>query len=115
MTTLKETVRIHSPLEKVYAIAEDRKRWDSWWVGCREEKITWGGHSTSLALLVPFPLTERVLEDRIDADGARWKVKSERDPQRAGASIPRALLCSWAPIRCGPTRPVDPRRDHGRD
>jgi len=48
-------------------------------------------HSTSLALLVPFPLTERVLEDRIDADGARWKVKSEGSAESGGID-PEATL-----------------------
>ena len=84
MASLKKSILINAPFEQVHAVARDPKRWETWYVGLSEpEKVTGDGgvgtvvqHSLLLAG-IRFPVTSRVMEDHIDAMGARWKGKIE--------------------------------------
>jgi uncharacterized membrane protein len=84
MAHLNKSILIHAPVEKVYTVARDPKRWASWYVGLSEpEKLTGEGevgtiveHSYLLAGM-HFPVTSRVLEDQVSPEGARWKGSIE--------------------------------------
>jgi hypothetical protein len=73
--------KIHAPVEQVYALARDPKRWATWFVGLGEPaKVTGGGevgtiveHSYLLAGM-RLPVTTCVLEDHIGPEGGRWKA-----------------------------------------
>ncbi|MDA8171795.1 MAG: SRPBCC family protein [Nitrospiraceae bacterium] len=84
MAHLKKSILINAPLDKVYTLARDPKRWASWWVGLSEpEKITGDGgagtvvEQSYLLMGLRFPVPTRVLEDRIGPEGAFWKCKME--------------------------------------
>ena len=80
MAHLKKSVLIHAPVEKVAAFARDPKNWSTFWVGLSEpEEQTGEGevgtvvkHSYLMAGM-RFPVTSRVLEDRPEPEGTRWK------------------------------------------
>jgi coenzyme Q-binding protein COQ10 len=80
MTHMNRTLVIHAPMEKVYAVARDPNRWPTWFVGMSEiDNLTGeGGVGTvvecdyTLAGM-HFPVTVKVVEDRLDTEGGRWK------------------------------------------
>ena len=80
MAHIKKSVLIHAPVEKVYALARDPKRWPTWFVGMGEiEKLTGAGEVGTVAEFtyvmagMHFPVTTKVLEDQLGPQGARWK------------------------------------------
>ncbi len=84
MAHLKKSILIHAPVEQVYALARDPRRWVTFWVGLGEpEELTGQGevgtvvkHSYLMAGM-RFPVTSRVLEDHIGPEGGRWRGKIE--------------------------------------
>lgn len=84
MTKVKKSILIHAPMEAVFALATDPKRWDTWYAGLSEpEKITGEGeagtvveHSYLLAG-IRFPVTSHVLEKQSSPEGGRWRGKVE--------------------------------------
>jgi hypothetical protein len=96
---LKKSVSIHAAFNRVYALAEDPGRWQEWYVGAsHEEEIPdeeWAGstrHFRWLSVCAPFPLIQRVVEDRIDSTGAQWTTRSERAGSYADSGPNRAML-----------------------
>ena len=84
MAHVKKSILIHAPPEKVHALARDPNRWPAWYVGMGEiEKLTGEGEAgtvvefTFLLLGMRFPVTVKVLEDRIGPEGSRWEAKME--------------------------------------
>jgi uncharacterized membrane protein len=84
MAHLKKSILIRAPVERVYALARDPNRWATWYVGLSEpEKLTGEGEvgtvveSSYLLAGMRFPVTSRVLEDRVSPEGAQWKGKIE--------------------------------------
>ena len=80
MSHLKRSTRIHAPLERVYTTAHDPKHWSDWYVGLSEERdlnaaTSLGGHR-HMMVGTPFPLTQRVLEDHLGKQEARWRARS---------------------------------------
>lgn len=84
MATIRKTIFIDAPIEKVYAFARNPERWHTWWTGLHlPDKITGHGepgttvkHSYTMAG-IPFPLTSRVLEDRPGPKSGLWKGEFE--------------------------------------
>jgi len=84
MAHLKKSILIHAPVEQVYALARDPRRWATFWVGLGEpEELTGQGevgtvvkHSYLMAGM-RFPVTTRVLKDHVSPAGAQWKGKIE--------------------------------------
>ncbi len=80
MAHIKKSIRIHAPVQKVFALARDPKHWASFWVGLSEpEEVNGTGevgtvvkHSYLMAG-VRFPVTSRILEDQMGPEGARWR------------------------------------------
>jgi hypothetical protein len=84
MSHLKRTTRIHAPLEQVYATAHDPTHWSDWYVGISNEKgleVTESDQARFLMVGTPFPLTQRVLEDRLQGTEAHWRVKPDGNSQ----------------------------------
>ena len=82
MAHLKKSILIHAPVEKVYAVARDPKRWTTWFDGMGDiDKLTGEGEVGTVAELtyvmagMSFPVTTEVLEDHLGPDGARWTGK----------------------------------------
>jgi len=82
MAHLKKSILIHAPVEKVYALARDPRRWATWFVGLSEpEKLSGEGEvgtvveQSFLMAGMRFPVTTEVLEDYVSPEGARWKGK----------------------------------------
>ena len=79
MSHLKRIVKIHAPLETVYNTVHDPKHWQDWYVGVSDEVEVdvEGGAGKHKLLMVgtPFPLTQRVLEDKLGEEEAHWKAK----------------------------------------
>jgi uncharacterized membrane protein len=77
-------ILIHAPIEQVYALARNPRRWDIWYVGLSEpDKLTGTGEAGTVVeqsyLLagILFPVTTRVLEEHIGSEGAIWKAQIE--------------------------------------
>jgi len=80
MSHLKRTTRIHAPLETVYAIAHDPVHWSDWYVGISDEEnleLAASDQTRFLMVGTPFPLTQRVVEDRLHGTEAHWRAKPE--------------------------------------
>ena len=80
MSHLKRTTRINAPLEQVYATAHDPIHWSDWYVGISNEKnleVAASGQTRILIVGTPFPLTQRVLEDRLRGTEAHWRAEPE--------------------------------------
>jgi len=93
MSHLKRTIRIHAPLETVYGTARDPGHWSDWYVGISEERdlgVGPGGEHRSVMVGTPFPLTQRVLEDRLGRTEAHWRARGEDAPE----CVEVAPLCS---------------------
>jgi uncharacterized membrane protein len=80
MPHLKRSILIQAPVERVYALARDPKRWTTWYLGLGPpEKLIGAGEVGTivkysyLMLGIHFPVTMRVLEDRVGPEGAQWK------------------------------------------
>lgn len=79
MSHLKRTTRIHAPLEAVWELAHDPSHWSDWFVGISDEKDldpdAAGEEHRHLMVGTPFPLTQRVLEDRISGREGHWRTR----------------------------------------
>ncbi len=84
MTRLKKTVTIHAPVDRVYALARDPHRWNTWMTSLGDLRRVEGKggrgtvveHDYRLAG-IPFAVTSTVLEDQLEARNARWHGKFE--------------------------------------
>ncbi len=97
MSHLKRTTRIHAPLGSVYNLAHDPKHWSDWYVGIsREIDLDEGRpavHKHRLLMIgAPFPLTQKVLEDRQGLTEAHWRVKSQVAAEKAAVTPDCDLL-----------------------
>jgi uncharacterized membrane protein len=81
MTHIHDSILINAPVDTVYALARNPRKWSTWWVGLSEPKKVKGDgapgteieHDILMAGL-PVHIKSRVLDDRMDADGsAHWK------------------------------------------
>lgn len=88
MTSLKQSIRIRCPLEKVVATAEDPKSWESWYVGLSEKETVIGETGPgrrrwplSVTVCLPFPLTQDVLEHGRGPGRSRWKTRPENETE----------------------------------
>lgn len=85
MSHVERTIRIHAPLGSVYAQAHDPKHWSDWYVGVSSEvdldAQSASGEHRHVMVGAPFPLTQRVVEDRLGRKEARWKAKAEAPPE----------------------------------
>lgn len=81
MSHLKRTIRIHAPLGSVYDLAHDPKHWSDWYVGLSDETDMDAegapGEHRHLMVGAPFPLTQRVVEDKRGRKEAHWRAKAE--------------------------------------
>jgi carbon monoxide dehydrogenase subunit G len=82
MAQMKKSILIHAPVEKVYAVARDPKRWTTWFEGMSEIKeLTGEGEVGTVAKFsyamtgMSFPVTVEVVEEHISSDGATWQGK----------------------------------------
>lgn len=80
MAHIKKSILIHAPVEKVYALARDPRRWDAWYAGLSEPtEITGQGEAGTvvkhsyLLVGIHFPVTSRVLEDHIGPERGVWR------------------------------------------
>lgn len=104
MSHLKRTVRIHAPLGTVYDLAHDPKRWSDWYVGLSDEMDVGveGRPAEHRYLMVgaPFPLTQRVVEDKLGKKEAHWRSRAEAPPERYEVTRTCKLVmlagdCEW--------------------
>jgi hypothetical protein len=80
MTHIHDSITIDAPVDKVYALARNPRKWSTWWVGLSEPKKIKGDGSTGteveqdyIVAGLPLHIKSRVLDDRMDADGsAHW-------------------------------------------
>lgn len=84
MSHIEKKILIHAPVEKVYDMARDPNRWNTWWVGLSEpEQINGKGEvgtvvkQNFLLAGIPFPVTSKVTEDKRDPKEAHWKGNFE--------------------------------------
>lgn len=86
MSHLERTIRIHAPLGAVYAQAHDPKHWSDWYVGVSREvdldAESESGEHRHVMVGSPFPLTQRVTEDRLGRKEAHWRAKAEAPPEQ---------------------------------
>jgi uncharacterized membrane protein len=82
MAHLKRTITIHAPVDKVYTVAHDPKRWPDWFVGMGQiDNLTGQGGVGTVAEFsykmagMSFPVTIEVTEDDVGSEGGRWKGK----------------------------------------
>lgn len=99
MSHLQRRTRIHAPIEEVYAMAEDPRHWDDWYVGqSPEEEIKstatarMSGAARSITVGMAFPLTQRVLEDHFEATRACWRAETNGDAAFSQVSAGHELL-----------------------
>lgn len=88
MSHLERSTRIHAPLKKVYELAHDPTRWSDWYVGISDERdldadlgAEAGRPHRRLMVGTPFPLTQRVSEDRLGRRSAHWVSQGEGPSQ----------------------------------
>lgn len=84
MSHLKRTTRIHAPVDRVYHVAHDPGHWSDWYVGVSDEvdlESAGGPRHRYIMVGNPFPLTQRVQEDRIEAKEAHWHARPEGAPE----------------------------------
>ena len=105
MSHLKRTTRIRAPLARVYELAHDPRHWSDWYVGVSDEKPVGveGDTDERRCVMVgtPFPLTQRVIEDRIGKTEAHWRARVEGPPESVEVThLCRLLMLSgqsdWA-------------------
>jgi coenzyme Q-binding protein COQ10 len=85
MARLKDSMFIDAPTEKVHAFAADIKKWPIWYVGLGKADSVEGDNSPGtvikqsyLFMGVHIPVTTKVTENSVDADGGRhWKAENE--------------------------------------
>ena len=84
MAHIKKTIFINAGLEKVYSVARDPKQWSTWFAGLTEpDKVTGNGEVGTIVEAkylmggTQFPVTTRVVEDKLSQDEANWKGKIE--------------------------------------
>ena len=92
MSHLKRTVRIHAPLASVHDLAHDPKHWSDWYVGISEEMdmdVEGGpGEHRHMMVGAPFPLTQRVVEDKLGREGGPLAGESRgADGERRSLSV----------------------------
>jgi uncharacterized membrane protein len=80
MAHIHDSITINAPVDTVYALARDPRKWATWWVGLSEpSKIKGDGRPGTeveqdyLVAGIPLHIKSRVLDDRMAADGsAHW-------------------------------------------
>jgi len=81
MSHLKRVIRIHAPLDSVFNLTHDPNHWSDWYVGLSDaaEIETEAASKQHRQLMVgtPFPLTQRVVEDRLGKTEAHLLAKAE--------------------------------------
>jgi uncharacterized membrane protein len=84
MAHIRKTIFINASLQKVYSVARDPNRWSTWFAGLTEpDKVTGNGEVGTVVrqkyLLAgtQFPITTRVMEDKLAQNEAFWKGKIE--------------------------------------
>lgn len=96
MSHLKRTTRIHAPVDEVYRRAHDPTHWSDWYVGISDEGDLGAapGAAAPRYLMVgtPFPLTQKVLDDRLDAGRAHWHARVDGPVERVEISPACCLL-----------------------
>lgn len=94
MSHLKRTTRIHAPVDEVYWRAHDPSHWSDWYVGISDEANleSPGGAPRSLMVGAPFPLTQRVVEDRLSGGQAHWHSKVDGPVERVAVTRACCLL-----------------------
>ncbi|HLA82178.1 MAG TPA: SRPBCC family protein [Thermoleophilia bacterium] len=81
MTHIHDSITINAPVDRVYALARNPRKWSTWWVGLSDPKKVKGDGSSGteveqdyLVAGFPFHIKNRVLDDRVDPDGtAHWR------------------------------------------
>ncbi len=80
MAHIHKSLTIDAPIDEVYGLARDPRRWHTWWPNLTEGKLVQGeGEAGTVVehayriLGIPIPVTTRVLEDRRDGETARWR------------------------------------------
>jgi coenzyme Q-binding protein COQ10 len=85
MAHLKDSILIGAPPEKVHAFAADVRKWPIWFVGLGEAESVEGDNSPGTVVKqsytfmgVHIPVTTKVIENSVDADGGRhWRAENE--------------------------------------
>jgi len=104
MSHLRRTIRIHARLENVYGLAHDPRQWSDWYVGLSEAMdVDFEGRSgeqRSLMVGAPFPLTQRVVEDKLGRKQARWRSRAEAPTEKFEVTRSCQLVmlagdCEW--------------------
>ena len=82
MPHFHHSLRIEAPIDQVYATARDPETWSTWFVGVTgPERLTGSGEVGTVAdfefLLagMRFPVTVKVVEDKLLPEGATWVGK----------------------------------------
>jgi uncharacterized membrane protein len=81
MTHIHDSIMINAPVDRVYALGRDPRRWATWWVNLSEpRKIKGDGSEGSvvehdyLVAGLQLHLKTKVLDDRYDVDGSgHWR------------------------------------------
>ena len=80
MAHIEKRLTIDAPIDAVYSLARDPRRWNTWWPNLSESKLVSGDggagsvvEHTYRILGVPIEVTTRVLEDGREGDTARWR------------------------------------------
>lgn len=84
MAHIEKKILINAPIDKVVAFARDPHKWNTWWVGLSApDEIKGNGEVGTLVkhhyLIagLPFPVTTKVLTDRVGPKDALWKGQIE--------------------------------------
>jgi len=80
MAHIHDSIMINAPVDKVFAVGRDPRRWDSWWVNLHERRVHGDGSTGSrvdydyLVAGLQVHLRTKVLKDRFEADGTgHWR------------------------------------------
>lgn len=80
MAYIRKSILVQAPLDEVYELARDPRRWNTWWVGLGEpEEVNGNGEAGTIVKHhytmagVTFAVTSRVIEDKRTAKEAHWK------------------------------------------
>ncbi len=80
MAHIEKSLTIRAPIDEVYSLARDPRRWQSWWPNLSQGKLVRGQGEVGTVveheyriLGIPIQVTTRVLEDHREGETARWK------------------------------------------
>lgn len=80
MAHIEKSLTIDAPIDRVYGLARDPRRWHTWWPNLTEGELVKGeGEAGTVVehayrlLGIPIDVTTRVLEDHREGDTARWR------------------------------------------